>query len=267
MTEPVADPQEHAAAFADAVAKEADRLLREAEGRGLTLRLTGSLGVSLHSEGSRDLLALLGRRHYRDIDLMGAWKQQRAVSHLFEERGYLPDPDIKQAQEFGSKRLIYQHPETAIKVDVFMDDLVMAHTVPFGARLELDSPTISVTDMLLSKLQIHEITENDLIDMVVLLADHDLGPGNREAIDHAYVAGLLGKDWGFWWTTMTNLEKLGAALDRYEALPEETAAVVHGRIASLRKRIDDAPKSGRWKLRARVGTRVRWYEEVQEVHR
>jgi hypothetical protein len=66
---------------------------------------------------------------------------------------------------------------------------------------------------------------------------------------------------------MTNLEKLDAALDRYEALPEETAGVVHGRIATLRKRIDDAPKSGRWKLRARVGTRVRWYEEVQEVHR
>lgn len=266
MTDPVADPQE-AAAFADAVSKEADRLHREAEGRGLTLRLTGSLGVSLHSEGSRDLLALLGRRHHRDIDLMGAWKQQRAVCHLFEERGYLPDPDIKQAQEFGSKRLIYQHPETAIKVDVFMDDLVMAHTVPFGARLELDSPTISVTDMLLSKLQIHEITQNDLIDLVVLLADHDLGPGNREAIDHAYVAGLLGKDWGFWRTTMTNLEKLDAALDRYEALPEEMAAVVQERIATLRKRIDDAPKSGRWKLRARVGTRVRWYEEVQEVHR
>jgi hypothetical protein len=267
MTEPVADPQEHAAAFADVVSKEADRLLHEAEDRRLTLRLTGSLGVSHHSQGSRELLALLGRRPYRDIDLMGAWKQQRAVCHLFEERGYFPDPDIRQAQEFGSKRLIYQHPDTGIKVDVFMDDLVMAHTVPFGARLELDSPTISVTDLLLSKLQIHEITENDLIDMVVLLADHRLGPGDREAVDDAYVAGLLGKDWGFWWTTMSNLEKLDGALDRYRALPPATADLVRERVATLRRRVDEAPKSGRWKLRARVGTRVRWYEEVQEVHR
>jgi hypothetical protein len=267
MADPVADPEEHAAAFADAVSKEADRLLGEAESRHLTLRLTGSLGVSRHSPGSRDLLALLGRRPYRDIDLMGAWKQQRAVSRLFEEHGYLPDPDIKQAQEFGSKRLIDQHPGTAIKVDVFMDDLVMAHTVPFGPRLELDSPTISVTDILLSKLQIHEITENDLIDMVVLLADHDLGAGDREAIDHAYVAGLLGKDWGFWWTTMSNLEKLDAALDRYQALPAQAAGAVRERVATLGRRVDDAPKSGRWRLRARVGTRVRWYEEVQEVHR
>ncbi|HZD38834.1 MAG TPA: hypothetical protein VE664_09355 [Actinomycetes bacterium] len=267
MADPVADPGADTAAFADAVAKEADLLLRAAEARRLTLRLTGSLGVSLHSPGSRHLLGLLGRRHYRDIDVMGVWKQQRAVSHMFEERGYLPDPDIKQAQDFGSKRLIYQHPETGIKVDVFMDDLVMAHTVPFGRRLELDSPTISVTDLLLSKLQIHEITENDLIDMVVLLADHDLGAREREAIDHGYVASLLAKDWGFWWTTMSNLEKLDAALDRYQAVPVEMAGTVRERVATLRRQLEATPKSGRWKLRARVGTRVRWYEEVQEVHR
>jgi hypothetical protein len=267
MSDPVTGPQQDTTAFADAVAKEAERLLREADERRLTLRLTGSLGVSQHSPGSRRLLALLGRRPYRDVDLMGQWKQQRAVCRMFEEHGYLADPDIKQAQEFGSKRLIYQHPRTAIKVDVFMDDLVMAHTVPFGPRLELDSPTISVTDMLLSKLQIHEITDNDLIDLVVLLADHDLGAGDREAIDHAYVAGLLAKDWGFWWTTMSNLEKLDAALDRYEALPAVTGQLIRDRVAALRRRIEAAPKSSRWKLRARVGTRVRWYEEVQEVHR
>ncbi len=267
MTEPVADPQVDAVAFASAVAEESDRLLREAEDRGLTLRLTGSLGVNLHCQGSRHLLALLGRRPHRDIDMMGVWKQQRAVSRMFEDRGYLPDPDIRQAQEFGTKRLIYQHPETAVKIDVFMDDLVMAHTVPFGARLELDSPTISVTDLLLSKLQIHEITENDLIDMVILLADHDLGPGQREQVDHTYVADLLSKDWGFWRTTLYNLEKLDSAVDRYQALPAKVMGAVRERVATLRRQIDEAPKSRRWKLRARVGTRVRWYEEVQEVRR
>jgi hypothetical protein len=148
-----------------------------------------------------------------------------------------------------------------------MDDLVMAHTVPFGKRLELDDPTISVTDLLLSKLQIHEITENDLIDTVVLLADHDLGPGDRERIDDGYVASLMSKDWGFWYTTQGNLEKLQEAVARYDALPSETGAAVGDRLVRLKTRIDDTPKGGKWKLRARVGTRARWYEEVAEVHR
>jgi hypothetical protein len=171
---------------------------------------------------------------------------------MFEERGYVLDPEIKQAQEFGVKRLIHEHPDTGIKIDVFMDDLVMAHTVPFGRRLEMDDPTISVTDMLLSKLQIHEITENDLIDTVVLIADHDLGAGDREHIDDGYVASLLSKDWGFWYTTQGNLEKLQEAVARYDALPSETAASVTDRLG---------------RLKTRVGTRARWYEEVAEVHR
>jgi hypothetical protein len=258
-----ADPQ----SFAKAIAEEANRLLRLAGERRLLLRLTGSLAIRAHSAGSSHLLETLGRRPYRDIDLMGVWKQNRDVGHLFEEHGYVADPEIKQAQEFGVKRLIYEHPATAIKIDVFMDDLVMAHTVPFGGRLELDGPTICVTDLLLSKLQIHEITENDLIDLVVLLADHDLGRADREQVDDGYIADLMAKDWGFWYTTVANLEKLEAAVTRYDSLSPETRGAVAGRIARLRTRIDDKPKSGRWKLRSRVGTRARWYEEVQEVHR
>ena len=31
-------------------------------------------------------------------------------------------------------------------------------------------------------------------------------------------------------------------------------------------RLDQAPKSMAWQLRARVGDRVKWYKDVDEVH-
>jgi hypothetical protein len=40
---------------------------------------------------------------------------------------------------------------------------------------------------------------------------------------------------------------------------------VVSRLDDLRKRIDAEPKSTKWKLRARVGERVQWYEEPEEV--
>jgi hypothetical protein len=40
----------------------------------------------------------------------------------------------------------------------------------FRGRLELDSPTISLVDLLLSKLQIQRITEKDIKDMIAILA-------------------------------------------------------------------------------------------------
>lgn len=266
MIGPAFAGNDDAAAFARAVAEEAEQLLRAADEQRLVLRLTGSLAVRSHCREAASLLDAMGRRPARDIDFMGVWKQQRDVSRMFETRGYLPDPDIKQAQEFGVKRLIYQHPDTTIKTDVFMDDLVMAHVVPFGGRLELDSPTISVTDLLLSKLQIHEITENDLLDSIAVLGDHEVGGGDREAIDAAHIASIMSKDWGFWYTTLGNLEKIESAIERYPVIPAPMAENVRARVGALRATIEETPKTAKWKIRARMGTRVRWYEEVAEVH-
>jgi len=173
---------------------------------------------------------------------------------------------IRSAHEWGVKRLIYENPQTHIKIDVFMDELVMAHTIHFKGRLDLGYPTIGLADLLLSKLQIHQVTENDFIDLIVLLAEHDVGSGDRERIDMPYILEVLRNDWGFTYTALDNLKKTQQALGRYE-LPAEAAENVRTRIAAITGQIEAAPKSTRWKLRARVGTRSKWYEDVDEVHR
>jgi hypothetical protein len=248
------------------VLQEAREILRLAAERSVVMRLTGSLAIRALCENHAALLDELGRRPYRDIDLLAYSKQKRAITDLFEQRGYVADRSITQLQEFGIKRLIYEDPSSHIKVDVFMDELVMAHTIPFLGRLELTEPTISVTDLLLTKLQIHEITENDLMDTIVLLAEHDVAPAT-DAINVSYITDIMRKDWGFYHSTMMNLEKVREATERYSALPDGVSSVVRARLSKLKDAIAGAPKTQRWKMRARVGTRVRWYEEVHEVDR
>ena len=134
----------------------------------------------------------------------------------------------------------------------------MAHTVPSGPP-ELDDPTIGVTDLLLSKLQIHEITENDLIDTVVLLADHDLGAGDREHRRRARRV-LMSKDGGSVHDEAT--WRSSRRPSRYEALPPRQG---DGRrpprppktASTTRRRAAEAPRGS---------APARWYEEV-EVHR
>jgi len=254
-------------ARSEAVLAEADELMRLAADRSLIMRLVGSIAVRAHSAAHVHLLAALGRRPYRDIDLMAYSKQKRQIAALFEERGYVLDPTIRLAQEFGIKRFVYEHPSSHLKADIFFDELVMAHTVDFGGRLELDSPTITVTDLLLTKLQIHEFTTNDLIDSIVLVAEHEVGSAGPETIDRDYIADVMRKDWGFYYTTQANLTRIADSLQEYPALPIHTAAAVRDRVVGLRDIIERVPKTQRWKLRARVGDRVKWYEHVDEVNR
>jgi hypothetical protein len=261
-TDPTIGPSLH-----ELIPAEATRLTDAASAETLILRVTGSVAVRLHCGEHAALLDALGRRQFRDIDFWSYSKQQRALERLFEANGYVADQEMKHAQEWGVKRLIYEHPKTRLHVDVFMDELVMAHTIDFKGRLELDSPTVPLADLLLSKLQIHEITENDLVDLTVLLADHDVGSGDPERIDLDRIAGLMRVNWGFYHTTIENIEKCIGALERFDSLPSELADSVRGRLGEIRSRIEAEPKSTRWKLRARVGTRAPWYETVEEVDR
>jgi hypothetical protein len=246
------------------VEREAVALCDSATDAAIPLRLIGSLAVKLRCPRYGHLMGELGRREARDVDLVGYGRDERAIERLFADRGYRLDPAIRHSREFGIRRLIYLHPAEELKVDVFLDRLIMAHTIEFAGRLELDAPTVTPVDLLLSKLQIHEVTENDLIDTAILLAEHEL---SGEGIDPGYLAEVLGDDWGFHHSAVLNLEKLELAVIRWDRLPAEVAGRIRTAVSTVLDMLGSTSKSRRWKLRARVGERLRWYEEVGEVDR
>lgn len=152
-------------------------------------------------------------------------------------------------------------------IDVFYDRIVMCHTIDLQGRLEIDSPTITLADILLQKLQVVKVTEKDLTDAIILLREHDLGDGDDETVNVDYIAKLLGKDWGFWYTVTTNLSRLKEWTAEYPLLTIEDREDVEKKIDRLLTRLHDEPKSLRWKMRSRIGTKRPWYRQVEEVIR
>jgi hypothetical protein len=249
--------------------QEADRILAESAGRGLALRLAGSAGVLRHCQRCCAGAMALGRELPRDLDFFGHRKQQRELGRLFTDLGYAADPSVAFSQEYGIDRMIYQGHVAATKIDVFLDALRMSHTIEFKGRLGGAGPAAPAADLLLSKLQIHEITEKDVKDIGALLAAHPFpgaadAQGGAEPMDTERVLVLTSQDWGLCHTATTNLALAGELLAGWSAAGD-VAATGAARAAELRERIDQAPKSLRWKARARVGTRVRWYEDVGDA--
>lgn len=243
----------------------AQSLIAEAATQGIVLRLTGSLAIREHCRGSIALMDLLGRESPLDIDFMGYSRQQKQIDRMFKILGYEIDGSIAQSLEYGIQRLIYHQTQDTIKVEVFLDVLRMSHTLDLRDRLELDSPSVSLVDLLLAKLQIHEITEKDIKDITVLLAEHKLGEHGREVVDVHYVLSLMKRDWGLYYTTTRNLSLVQEWIDNNHELEPVTLDMVKVRVQELADRIESEPKSLRWRLRAMIGPRIPWYQVVEDV--
>jgi len=151
-------------------------------------------------------------------------------------------------------------------IDVMVNQLNMCHVLDFRAGFARQPFTIDAVDVLLSKLQIVELNEKDAHDIVHLLAGLPVGSGDQAAIDTDRFGKLLGADWGWWRTVTGSLEKLPALVAERPGLVPQGAP--YDPLAQARELLgvaESAPKSMKWKLRANVGDRVRWYELPEEV--
>jgi len=242
---------------------ELKRILTASEKAGLTLRVIGSLAFQMHCPRYGYFQQALGRA-YTDIDFAAYRKQTKEINILMAGLGYAEDREVFIVSE--GDRAIYNNPQNGLHVDVFYDKLDFCHVIHWNGRLEVDNPTIPLAEMVLEKMQIVKINEKDVIDTIMLLMEHPLGKEDREIINIERISALCAQEWGLWRTTTMNLDKVKQLAMGYPQLTDEQKRHVVSQVDSAIQRIDKEPKSLAWRLRARVGDRVKWYKEVDEVH-
>ena len=217
------------------------------------LRALGSVGVGLHCRPSLEAMALRHRQP-KDIDLATRKQDRRELRRFFEGEGYEVDRDMLVAME--GTRYLFRNRARSIDVDVWVDVLDLCHRLDVSGRLGAGS-TLSIEDLVLSKLQIVELTLGDLADLTTMISVHGLSsergePDDPEVIDIEYLTRILGDDWGFWRTALGNLEELN----------EHVGSEARPRIQKLIDLVKESPKTVRWKLRARIGERMQWWQDV-----
>ena len=241
---------------------ELKRILEASNDAGVILRVIGSLAFQLHCPKYGYLQQAMGRA-YTDLDFAAYGRQTAAVRTLLEKLGYTDDKEVFIVS--GGERAIFDRTDIGLHVDVFYEKLDFCHVIRWDGRLEVDAPSIPLAELLLEKMQIVEINEKDVIDTIMLLLEHPLGDVDQETINVDRVAQLCAADWGLWRTSTMNLNKVRSLTHGYDQLTADEKAHVDGQVGLALGRIESEPKSMAWRLRARVGDRVKWYKDVDEV--
>jgi hypothetical protein len=121
--------------------------------------------------------------------------------------------------------------------------------------------------LFLTKAQVVKLNRKDGLDLISLLINNEVGDENTGQIGLDRIAELCSQDWGLYKTTSINLERVEELLkDNDLQVKLDERSLILGRIQKIKKAFEEMPKSMKWQMRDKVGTRVRWYLEVEEVH-
>jgi hypothetical protein len=241
------------------VEAEARRLAARIQETGVRVRLLGGLAIRLHAPG--ELHPGLARG-YADIDLVCGRKAGRETSRFLVACGYEANERFNAMN--GSERMIFHDRPNGRHIDLFVGGFRMCHELPLADRLEHDSPTLPLAELLLTKLQVVQMNAKDASDIIALLLDHDVGESDDDTVNSGYVAELLARDWGLWRTSRGSLDRVRAAVGEGGLTSEEQRRVLD-RVERLWARVEREPKGLRWRSRARIGDSKRWYDEPDEI--
>lgn len=237
--------------------KEARQILLKAKEKGVILRLVGGLAIQAHCTK----VAFCERSHV-DIDFAGLSKQSAKIAGVIQDFGYVENTGMTMAM--GGKQMLFEKTRSKDHIDVFLDNLDFEHVIKLKDRLEIEDSTLSVSDLLLSKLSISRLNEKDIRDIITILKDLPFGNQDLPGVVNAdYIARLCSRDWGLHHDVLDSIAKCLDALGSYELNSVDNEHVLQA-LSALRTSLVGSKKTTLWKMRALVGERILWRRNVEE---
>ncbi|MHA1926044.1 MAG: hypothetical protein ACW974_09025 [Candidatus Thorarchaeota archaeon] len=233
------------------------RLINEGKKQGVILRMIGGLAVRAHCEDLE-----FCEREYGDIDLVAPAKEIAKIRETFAALGYLEDVSV--ARSTDRAQLLFRRHDSQDHVDVFLDKLRMEHTIDLRNRLQIEELTISVSDILVTKLIVYVTNEKDYRDIFTIIKDMKVGHEDKPGeINIDYIANICSKDWGLFQDIRGKIDECLQVMTHFD-FSESESKLIRSNFQSVKEAIMKHPKSLRWKLRGLVGTRQPWRETVEE---
>lgn len=241
---------------------EAKKIIELAGSKGAPLRLIGALAFHLHCSDYNYIHKKWGRV-FTDTDFVAYAEHAPLITETYKELGYQDNEMVTTL--YGSHRMVFDNPLTGMHSDIFFDKLDFCHVLELRDRLDIDELTIPLAELFLEKMQIYQINEKDIIDTMMLIVEHPVGESDVETINAPVIAKVLASEWGFWRTVTGNIEKLLQLNKKTDLFDEEEKELINERIAEIVKYVENEPKPLTWKMRSKIGDKVKWYKDVDEL--
>ena len=167
---------------------EMKRLIAAANQIEIHLRAFGGLAILTHSQRDPKFF----KRDAPDLDFLIPKTERQKLESFFRENGYSPDKQFNLLN--GMRRQIYYSDKSPdLHVDILIGDFEMCHKLPLDDRLDVDTVTIPLAELFLSKAQVVQLNRKDALDLISLLFNNEVGDEKEGVIGLDRITWLCGQ--------------------------------------------------------------------------
>ncbi len=240
----------------------ADEILAKAKSNKITLKLLGGIAFWKCCPQNRDLF-LLFNRNIKDIDFYSTSEFKSKIETILLR-------DFKLKMDWGlatipySLRSVFYNDKNKKVCEINYNKLIYSHEFYVkNNNFENVYDIIPLTDLLVSKLQIHAISEKDVIDVIVLLLEYDFDDVNENYISLRRVSELCYKDWGLEHTIRKNCIIIYKHLSSLQHSVPFDKGKISSKLLEILNKIKRSKKSLKWKIRNHFSEIYDWYNYVE----
>jgi hypothetical protein len=197
-------------------------------------------------------------RPLRDIDFVTSRDDlDRVLAHISHLGGTVDHSSLL-SNDSRLARIFYQ----GVKVDLYSDPLYLNQRIEIGTRLTLDRYTLAGADLLATKLQIEKRTNRDIQDVFAFLAVSFFSSSDDDGhVNVNRIVELCSGNWGFYFACARFLSAVEGFMSVVN-LPADARIFAMKNILFIWSAIIHTQKGVWWKVRDRIGCRLKWYSDV-----
>ncbi|MCL2312218.1 MAG: hypothetical protein FWC41_07005 [Firmicutes bacterium] len=216
-------------------------ILSDCKEKSIDVRLFGSVALLFLDNSKFELIGNC-REEIADIDIIVKPNHIVALENYFISRSYEMNRKIKML--YGNTRRGF-YTENNISIDVFIGNITLCQKISILDRFYFCYPTLTPTDLFLTKIQKINLSESDVFDIDFIF---------EYGIDFQYIIDLTSNKWNWWKTLITNITFL---------LKENISEKNKKLLTDLLYEINSVEKTFIWKVRNIIGERMQWHNNVE----
>jgi hypothetical protein len=248
------------------IAAAAIRLIRTLKDSNISAKLFGSCAMWHIAERSRPLLFSAGR-FPEDIDLVVRHSDLPTLLSFLKRAGWIEDEWLR--ANSGGSRARFSQPNLSMPIlDVWVGKLRMAQTLDIEESMDLCEVSLPITDLVLSKLQIHHLTSKDALDLLALLNAFEFSGDPCRRLDSERISSIVYNSWGWY----HSIEQSAREFVQFSQQMKSQSTIDELQSANISKVLDSildvsasTPKTVLWYLRRLIGHKIQWYATFEAL--